>query len=266
MAVAYDAEGGQNAHGAEHGRGGADGSVGRVVKNGVDQVAQNPGGEQQAPPQARTEVTGQTNDEDAADQHVAEQVLPVGVQGQRGNQAPQFAVEDPAGMGVAQSHPVDGMVAGEIDLEQGDVVKGGQKYQNGDCGHAVVGKFVRLRLWRRPVAILFFVAAQFVEGAPELPDRHQQMPAGLFEAGATGDAAGLEHQRPVAQLFDRQDKVVLTCRSAGSAVQGELPFSLSSISAAMPLACQTASVSSSAIFLSRRAIAERSLHGGVGLA
>ena len=112
VAEAHDALRGEDAYGAEHQGGSADRVMVRGMQAGVGQVAEDAGAQQQAPGEPRPEIATEGNDEDPAERQIAEQVQPVRVQSQGGDEPPPLTIQDFAGIGAAEGRPV-GRVMGE---------------------------------------------------------------------------------------------------------------------------------------------------------
>ena len=75
VTITHHTDGGEDADGAEDGRGGADRAVGGVLQPGVEQVAKQARGDQQQPGWTGAQVAAESGDEDPADQQVAKQML-----------------------------------------------------------------------------------------------------------------------------------------------------------------------------------------------
>ena len=163
---------------------------------GVGEIAQDAGGEQQAPGQPGAQVAAEIDHEHPADGEVTEQVQPVGVQGERRDQAPPLAAQDQAAVGIADLYPVHRVPAHHCQIEVGQVVKGGEQDQDRQRGDGVLDHGAYRREDRRPVPVLLDEEPKLPAGGLQVLFRHQKLPPRLPHLYATLQVAGLEHQGP----------------------------------------------------------------------
>ena len=127
-------------------------------------------------------------------------MLPVGVQGEGGDQAPPLTVHDLAGVGVAQFIPVDGVISGEVDVAQGEIIENPDSNQDPEGGRAIVDQGCLLRGWGGPAMIFPLVLAQFFCCQRQHVCRDQQLPTKALSLRMAGDVACGQNQRPAAHL------------------------------------------------------------------
>ena len=154
------------------------------------------GTEEQAPGKPCAEFTAEEDDENTAERQVTEQMQPVRVQGEGGDEPPPLAVEYLGGVGVAEGDPVERVMAGQGGIELGDVVEGGEEDKDRKGRQGVFRQRLCGRCGRGPVAVFRFEETQLIPGRSKALSRHQQTPAGSAWLDAAGEIAGLQDERP----------------------------------------------------------------------
>ena len=134
VAVAEQADGGDQPDRAEDGGRCADSTVVEWLEQGVAQITQKTTDQQQTPAQPGAQITAEPHDKQTAEAQVAEQVDQIGMQGEGGQQAPPLAVEDLAGVSIAEFKPVDGPMAEQVDVELSQVMEAGEQEQDRKTG------------------------------------------------------------------------------------------------------------------------------------
>ena len=104
-AAARELQSAEGAEAAEDRRRGADRAVGPAVKDGVEEIAGGAGDEQKPEADTRADGAAEGRAEDAAEDGVGGDVSEVGMQRQRGDRAPDLAVDDPLGARRAAQEP-----------------------------------------------------------------------------------------------------------------------------------------------------------------
>ena len=157
MTVTYHADSSEQTDGAKDRCGGTDCTVSGILQPGIEQVAESARRKEQQPGGSGAQVAAEPGDEDAADHQIAEQMLPVGMQGESGDQSPPLSVYDLACVSVTKSVPTNRVVPSQVDVVQGEIVKDADDNQNPDGCRPIVDQRCVL-WWRRwPAMILLLI-------------------------------------------------------------------------------------------------------------
>jgi hypothetical protein len=108
----------ENSHGAEDRRGGSDRDVKVTAKAGIEKIPAGAGCQHQGAAQAVAPAAAHRGQEEGTGDGVGHGVCQVGVQGERGDAAPDLAEKNPRGIGAASFEPDRFVAPGTGDREE----------------------------------------------------------------------------------------------------------------------------------------------------